>query len=159
MTTVLAMVMVRLRWLVGDAARWCSVAVVCSVVRNSSNEFFIVRFIILELCPGPLDDLDRFNGMIQLSSTILSFIVLEMRVWTRKVTKKRFFFFKWSMIYHLSFSKIEYGRVLRGWIGTVSGWINLYCTRVGSTQNFIRNRKFKICTSHQIWMVVLGTPL
>ena len=65
-----------------------------SKVRNSSNEFFIVRFIILELCPGPLDDLDRFNGMIQLSSTILSFIVLEMRVWTRKVTKKKVFFLK-----------------------------------------------------------------
>ena len=57
------------------------VAVVYSVVRISSNEFFIVRFIILELCPGPLDDLDRFNGMIQLSSTILSFIILEKRVW------------------------------------------------------------------------------
>ena len=84
-----------------------------SKVRNSSNEFFIVRFIILELCPGPLDDLDRFNRMIQLSSTILSFIVLEIRAWTRKVTKKEFFF-KSSMIYHLSFSKIEHGRVLTG---------------------------------------------
>merc|ERR1712155_250354 len=76
-----------------------------AAVRNSLNEFFIVRFIVLELCPGPLEDLDRFIEMIRLSSTVLSFIILENRAWTRKVAKKEVFFFK--IKHDLSFIILE----------------------------------------------------
>ena len=97
---------------------------ICSVVRNSSNEFFIVRFIILELCPGPLEDLDRFIEMIRLSSTILSFIILENRAWTRKVAKKEVFFFK--IKYDLSFIILKN----RAW--TSPKWVHMQISSLGA---------------------------